>query len=187
MREKTIRALTWIVNSLELSGILLTLFLAFALQIIFNELPCPLCLLQRVGLLGVAFGLLLNLRFGMRPSHYAIALLSALFTGFVALRQIALHVIPGTPGYGDTVFGLHLYTWSFIISIAIVITTTIILGFDKQYHEKVAATKTRYPFLTKTLFLILAGILMANIIGVFLECGFKECPDNPTQYLLLSR
>src|SRR5580698_8453161 len=106
---------------LQLSGIMLLLSLAFFFQIVMNELPCLLCILQRIGFLATAFGFLMNLRFGLRPSHYAMALTGALFTSFVALRQIALHVVPGTGTYGQPVLGMHLYTWSFLISMLIVV------------------------------------------------------------------
>ena len=75
-------------NGIEACGIVLVLTMAFGFQYLFNELPCPLCLLQRIGFTIVALGFLLNIRFGLRPSHYAIALLGALFTAFVALRQV---------------------------------------------------------------------------------------------------
>ncbi len=39
---------------------------AYIFQFVLHELPCPLCLLQRIGMLGAAFGLLLNVRFGLR-------------------------------------------------------------------------------------------------------------------------
>ena len=103
-------------NFIELTGIFFMLLLCFIFQIVLHELPCPLCLLQRLGFLCVALGFMMNLRFGLRPSHYAISILSALFTGFVALRQIALHVVPGSGSYGAAFLGMHLYTWSFVIS-----------------------------------------------------------------------
>lgn len=168
-------------NALELLGIFLTLLMAFALQFYLHELPCPLCLLQRIGFLSIAVGFLMNLRFGLRPSHYALVLLSALFTSFVALRQIALHVIPGTGGYGSEIFGLHLYTWSFIVSMIIIIITTFLLGVDRQY-QNTATREMRYPKLTPVLFGLMALIITANIVSLGLECGFSECPDNPTQY-----
>lgn len=170
-------------NAFELLGIMLMLFLAFAFQIVLNELPCPLCLLQRLGFLGVAFGFLLNLRFGLKPSHYAIALISALFTSFVALRQIALHVVPGTGVYGDAIFGLHLYTWSFIVSMLIVIVTILMLGCDQQYQ--VTASDRMYSSrITRLLFGATVLLIIANIISVLLECGLAVCPDNPVHYLI---
>lgn len=80
------------ISIMEVFGICFIIGMAFALQLLWNDLPCPLCLLQRLGLLGIALGFLLNIRYHVRPSHYAISLLSALFTAFVALRQIALHI-----------------------------------------------------------------------------------------------
>jgi hypothetical protein len=38
----------------------------------------------------------------------------------MSMRQILLHVVPGTGAYGNAIFGLHLYTWAFI-SLALMI------------------------------------------------------------------
>lgn len=88
-------------NALGAIAISLVLAFAFYSQFINAELPCPLCLLQRVGFIAVLFGLLCNIIYGPRSLHYSFMLLGALFGAAVALRQVALHVIPGTPFYGD--------------------------------------------------------------------------------------
>lgn len=170
-----------VANLFEFSGILVVLFLAFAMQFIDNELPCPLCLLQRLGFLMVAYGFLLNFRFGFRPSHYSIVIISALFTSFVALRQVALHVLPGTGSYGSAVFGLHLYTWSFICSMAIVVGTTLLFGIDRQYLTDVKSTKL-WRRMTNFFAILLVAMLIANMTSVLMECGLKQCPDNPVVY-----
>jgi disulfide bond formation protein DsbB len=170
-------------NIFQLLGIASMMLMAFLFQIVLHELPCPLCLLQRIGFLGIAFGLLLNLRFGFRPSHYAIVLFSALFTSFVALRQIGLHVIPGSAAYGDPVFGFHLYTWSFIIAMIFVISTTFLLAFDRQYQMNSVSIK-KLDWISHSLFAILLLLVLANIVSVLLECGIGQCPDNPTQYFI---
>ena len=64
-------------NALGLYGIALVLVAAFAGQILLGELPCPLCLLQRVLFAMLAIGPILNIRFGPHPSHYALSLLAA--------------------------------------------------------------------------------------------------------------
>jgi disulfide bond formation protein DsbB len=171
-------------NALELVAVIVMLLMAFGFQMVLKELPCPLCLLQRVGFIGIACGFLMNLRFGLRPSHYAMVLLSALFTSFVALRQIVLHVLPGTGSYGDAIFGLHLYTWSFITCMFIVIATTFMLGIDRQYRIP-HRTNIRKPILTQALFGMLSLLIVANIVSVGLECGLHACPDNPERYLWL--
>ncbi|HYF98220.1 MAG TPA: disulfide bond formation protein B [Coxiellaceae bacterium] len=167
-------------NIIEILCIALMLLLAFALQFIMHELPCPLCLLQRFGFLLASFGLLMNLRFGFHPSHYALTILSALFTAFVALRQVALHVVPGTGSYGSAVFGLHLYTWCFVIALVVVIGTTIMLGIDRQYGS---TDKTICkPWIMNTVFAIIAILIASNIFSVLMECGLAVCPDNPLHY-----
>lgn len=186
IENKTISAYERFFSGVELSGIILMLFMAFAFQIIFKELPCPLCLLQRVGFLGVAFGFLLNLRFGLRPSHYSIVLISAIFTSFVALRQVALHVVPGSGSYGNAVLGFHLYTWSFIIAMIVMIVTVLISGVDRQYQTTYNNDK-RGGLLTHGLFLIFTLLVITNLVSVLMECGIKTCPDNPIHYEYLSK
>lgn len=169
-------------NAIELAGVCLVLLMASSFQYLLNELPCPLCLLQRVGFFCIAFGFLLNLRFGLRPSHYSIVILSAVFTSFVALRQIALHVVPGTGSYGSAFLGLHLYTWSFIACIMIIIVTAFLMGFDRQYYGP-RSVNGKLQWLVHLLVVGLILLLALNIINVYAECGFMQCPDNPTEYL----
>ena len=171
-------------NTLELLGIFLVLLAAFSFQFILRELPCPLCLLQRVGFIGMALGLTLNLRFGFRPSHYAVTLLSAMFTSFVALRQISLHIVPGTGHYGSAIFGLHMYTWSFILSAAVMLYTVILLSIDRQYLV-LREAKAHWRKLSFVLLVILLLLALANGAATFLECGLDFCPGNPTDYLEL--
>ncbi len=177
--NKKIAMIERFANYGEAAGIAMVLLFAFLFQFVLNELPCPLCILQRFGFVCIAVGLLFNLRFGFRPSHYALVILSSLFTSFVALRQIALHVIPGTGSYGSAIFGLHLYTWSFIGAMIITIGTTVLLGVDRQYGEGLTKDK-RWRWLINAIFVFMMFIIIANILSVFSICGFGACPDNPT-------
>ena len=70
------RSLALTLNALGLYAIALVLLVAFAAQLVPHELPCPLCLLQRIQFAMLAVGPILNLRFGVRPSHYAVSLLT---------------------------------------------------------------------------------------------------------------
>ncbi len=180
---KNVRLLGQFANLIELAILFTILMLSLVFQFVFYELPCPLCLLQRVGFIGMGIGLLMNLQFGFRPSHYAITLLSGLFTSFVALRQIALHVIPGTGAYGSAVFGLHLYTWSFIVSIAIIVMTTLLLSIDRQYDSNVKNSKLK-GITIYIVFILLTTIVLTNLVAVLLQCGLLPCPDNPSHYLM---
>lgn len=175
-----IKKIDMVLNIIGLTGVLAVLALAFTFQIINNELPCPLCLYQRLGFFGVALGYLLNLRFGFKPSHYAIVLLSAFYIICVSLRQIALHIIPGTGAYGDPVLGMHLYTWSFVFAMLILASTTFIMGIDRQYT--VSDQTVYFKKWVNALFALTTVLLILNVGSVFLECGFKTCPENPVNY-----
>ncbi|MBA3722091.1 MAG: disulfide bond formation protein B [Parachlamydiaceae bacterium] len=146
---------------------------AFGVQFIAHEQPCPLCMLQRLGMLGVATGCLLNLWFGIRMSHYGVALLSSLVGGFVALRQISLHVCPGTVAFGIPVLGLSLYTWSFIIFVCCVLAIALLLFLydPKESLENPLPLNGFCKFTFGLIFLV----ALTNIITTFLQCGWGPC------------
>lgn len=178
-----------LLNAIDLLVISLVMIITFFLQFYLHELPCPLCLLQRVGLLAIGFGFLLNVHYRPRPGHYMFSLLAAVFTSFAALRQICLHILPGSGGYGGTLFGMHLYTWVFIACIVAIIYISIVLGFRTQYTQLLHAERIDEPTvgwqraLCHLAFFLFFGLVIANAVNVFMECGFKECPDNPINYV----
>jgi disulfide bond formation protein DsbB len=173
-------------NALGLIAVSAVLGFAFADQLRYGDLPCPLCLLQRVGFALAGFGLALNLRFGVRPSHYAITILGAVAGGAVSVRQILLHIVPGSGSYGDAFFGLHFYTWALIVFSLIVIGSAAMLLFDRQFRDA-----PQGPFPLRGISLIAVAIFGVLVVGnaasTFLECGFGLCADNPTQYEMLQK
>src|SRR5260221_6891513 len=102
------RAIT--LNALGLYAVALVLMAAFAAQVVLHELPCPLCLLQRVLFATLAIGPILNIRFGPRPSHYAMSLLAAAAGAVASTRQDLLHILPGGTGYGSALLGFPYYS-----------------------------------------------------------------------------
>lgn len=153
-----------------LSGILLG---AYGVQLFLHEEPCPLCMLQRIGMLGVATGASLNLFFGVRPAHYAIILLSSLFGGLVALRQISLHVCPGFAEFGLPVLGLSLYTWSFLIFCCCILAVSLLLILWNPLETQ----EDRPPLngFCKGAFFLIFLIAVANIITTLIQCGLRPC------------
>ena len=167
---------------LHVVAIIGILSVAFYYQYAFHELPCPLCLMQRLGFIGIAFGYVLNLTNASRPSHYAIAYLSALFVLIVSLLQILLHIAPGDPGYGDAFLGLHFYTWAYIAALYFIFSTSVFLMADRQCHDEPLLTIPRISLVVSYVLLIFTII---NGVSAFLECGFMLCPSDPVRYLLL--
>ncbi|NCA72476.1 MAG: disulfide bond formation protein B [Sphingobacteriia bacterium] len=180
MTDKISRSL----DALGLLAIGLVLAVAFADQLLHHELPCPLCLLQRVGFVLAGFGLAMNLVFGPRPSHYALTILGAMAGGAVALRQILLHVVPGTGAYGAPFLGIHFYTWAAILFALIVVGSAILLLFDARLDTS-AAESEPIGTLARTALVVFALLVVGNALSTFLECGLGLCPDNPTEYEML--
>jgi disulfide bond formation protein DsbB len=124
----------------------LVLLGAFGYQIIKKEPPCPLCLLQRLGMLGIMVGCMLNLKFGVNMAHYGLMLLSACFGGTVSLRQIGLHVCPQFQTFGEPVFGFDLYAWALFVFASSILATSLLLylyGINKGLAQVVDLSPTR--------------------------------------------
>ncbi len=148
---------------------------ALAIQFFKHEEPCPLCLLQRLGMLGMASGALMNVRFGPRKSHYGLSLFSAVFGGFVALRQMFLHVCPQFPKFGVPFWGLSLYTWSFItFAASIFYIGLLLLFFDHQKEEMETPRSDPFGLFA---FIVLFLVALTNIFSTLWLCGLSACDE----------
>ena len=156
---------------LVLMGILTA---AYYQQFFKHERPCPLCILQRLGMFGVSLGLFLNLRQRIRTIHYGFSLLFAIFGAFVSLRQISLHVCPGFPIFGIPVFGLELYTWAFMAFALSIISIALLLLLKPK--EVVIIKMNWFEWVASTVLLLL---LLSNFYTTYLECTFGPCIDLP--------
>jgi len=176
-----------ILNALGLLAICAVLGFGFLDQFADHDLPCPLCILQRVGFVGVGLGLALNLKFGARPSHYAISILSAIAGGLISARQVLLHIVPGTGTYGDAFLGMHFYSWAFLLSIVIVAGCAFLLLFDRQFEPLPPhVAPRRLGTLAIVGFVLFGALSLGNGATTVLECGQGMCPENPTSYILLN-
>lgn len=160
--------------------------LGFAIfyQLAFHDLACPLCLLQRLGFIGVGLGYVLNLQIRFDSSHYAVIYLSSLFILVASLLQIFFHIAPNDPGFGDAIFGLHFYTWSYILTLYFIFSSSCYLLINQQFNSTVAPTKITQRLINVISYIFLA-IIILNTISTFLECGFLPCPGNPVEYIML--
>lgn len=164
-----------ILNLLFIYVLCVVLLGAYAYQYIKGEQPCPLCLLQRLGMIGIAVALLLNLRFGIKVQHYGLAILSAILGRMVSLRQIGLHVCPEFPTFGEPIFGLDLYVWAYIVftcSIFACAVLTIIYGYFK--NQSYLPT---WGFAEKIAFWAVGLITLSNTITTLMECGLSACAE----------
>jgi disulfide bond formation protein DsbB len=165
---------------LAIGGIFL---FAFYWQLVRGELPCPLCLVQRLGLLGAGLGFALNVRFGSSESHYGVVIVSALVGGAAAARQILLHIVPDTGSYGSALYGWHFYTWALVAFVAIAAFAGLLLFIEAQFVE--GTHDLRPSLVAQGVGWLFVALALANAVSTLLLCGFGSCPDNPTGYELL--
>ncbi|MGV0911909.1 disulfide bond formation protein B [Martelella sp. FOR1707] len=165
-------------NTLALFAISVVLLFAFYAQFAEGELPCPLCLLQRAGFVLVGVGLALNVILGVKPRHYGLMILGAVAGAVAALRQVALHVVPGTGAYGDPFLGMHFYTWAFVLFSVVVLGSGVMLllgGFATEPRRKLSG-------LGLAAVVFFAAMTLGNGVSTLAECGLGLCPDNPVSY-----
>ncbi len=176
------------VGMIVMIGVLLS---AYIYQFYYRELPCTLCLLQRVAMIGVAFGAAMNVMLGPDPRHYAVCLVSAAFGGAISLRQTLLHINPyfdvkaaqptlsatANPAFGEAVMGLHLYVWGIVLFGTVMLAVGIVQLFRGQFKAAAPA-----PDWLVRLASVGVGLLFAvaalQTLTTFMECGFGDCPNN---------
>ena len=172
-----------LLNALGLYAISVILIEAFFFQLTWHELPCPLCLLQRVAFTALAVGPILTLRYGPKPSHYGVTIIAALAGAAIAARQILLHISPGDSGFGSPILGYHFYTWAFIFFVVAIAACAALLLFNRQFSEQDRAPSLGL-FEVAAIWLVIGATLL-NAASALLECGFDFCPSNPVGYELL--
>lgn len=172
---------SYLLNVLALAGICVALLAAFFFQLVLGEIPCPLCMLQRIGLILVGLGFAMNIRFGPSAVNYAVVILSAMAGAGVSLRQVLLHIAPGHTGFGSVVFGYHMYTWGFIAFMGSIIFSAVMLMIDRnQMGGGAHPMRTALGSVLIGLLLILA---LGNVASDVLTCGFAPCVGDPQGYI----
>ena len=168
--------------------LVLILAAAFAVQLIAGELPCPLCVVQRICLMLCALGPLYILRqahdgaltYRAVAVGNGIAIIAALVGAVVSTRQVLLHILPGDQGFGSPLFGLHLYTWSLIAFVCQAAASALMLIAAAWLKEE--PVSWRIANVTAIAF---AVIVFANLLSVIAEAGFNwDLPSDPVRYLL---
>ncbi|QWD84624.1 disulfide bond formation protein B [Polynucleobacter asymbioticus] len=162
-------------NQLALAGIIGMLSYAFIDQFYFGELPCPLCLMQRMGFIIIGFALVLNIRCGAHSAHYGWGIIGGLVGMMVSLRQVLLHILPGDKGFGKTFLELHFYTWAYVGYVGLLAGLAILL----MLPNRDVRSRSVFANLLVIAFIVL---VFANLASTLLECGVGPCADDPVKY-----
>ena len=153
---------------------------AMTLQYANRELPCPLCLLERVALFGICFGALANFRHGFSYRNTGYSLLFAVLLLVVSARQTLLDIYP-RPGHayiGSAILGIHMPVWSIIIAVTVLAAYAVklaILGGDAFLRN---ADVNAFPQIKRSadaIGLYVIALAAVNLVSVVLQCGLGEC------------
>src|SRR5258705_8408155 len=179
------RSIAVTLNALSLYAVALVLAAAFAAQLLLHELPCPLCLLQRIQFAVLAIGPIMNIRWGPRPSHYALSLLAAVAGAVFSSRQVLLHIMPGDAGYGTALLGYHYYTLALLAFLAAIVLLAAMLLFDRQFEQDGAAQVVAPGAFAMSAVWLVIGLTALNVVSTLLECGFCARAHKPLVYEIL--
>ena len=167
---------------LAMAGILTA---AMVFQYVLGEIPCPLCLLQRVAMFGVCFGVILHFRHGSSARNDGFCLLFAMFLLIVSARQTLIDIYP-RPGHdyiGSAVFGLHMPVWSIVIALTILLAfaaKSAVLGGETLRDPQPSPALGR---IARLLGLYVIALCLINFASVIVQCGVDAC--HTTEYRLL--
>jgi disulfide bond formation protein DsbB len=151
---------------------------AMAYQYLNSEIPCPLCLLQRVALFGVCFGIVQNFRNGYSDRNAGWSLLFTVFLLIVSVRQTLLNIYP-RPGHayvGSAVLGIHMPVWCVLIATALLIAFAVkltVLGGDAQYAGKPPSGAIGRVAAIASIYVV--ALCVINFASVIVQCGAYTC------------
>lgn len=169
---------------------------AFFIQFVKGEFPCPLCMLQRYGMIlatiGALFVIMQARRGTLTIARYAqglgMGLIAVLAGASVSVRQIELHILPGDPGYGEPFLRLHLYTWAFItFAIVMIYIGVMLMLMPKGIPAAPVAGSAAWKISTAIIWMFI-GVVAANVVAIiFLEGFAAVLPDDPDSYTLIDQ
>lgn len=171
----------------QLGAVALVLLGSLSYQFILGELPCPLCVLQRIAFLLACvgpIGIIQRQTEGMERSAadargFALTIGAALLGLAVSTRQVLLHIVPPDAGYGPPVMGMHLYSWAVFVFICLIFGSAVGL-FGLGNHARPLPPKVgRY------LGGMVLAIALVIAVATFAMEGFNRLlPDDPQRYEL---
>ena len=168
--------ISWVLLHLYIWILSAVLLGAFWVQFVWGEAPCTLCLLQRMCMILATLGPVWVLASPRRSEAeawwnlnrgFGISILASGLGLLISARQVLMHIAPDDAGFGTPLWGYHLYAWAFLIFIVIILVSGTTLVFARRLVPAPASRQGHW--LTRTTFFLFGGILLANIVVVYLS------------------
>lgn len=98
-----------------------------------GESPCLLCGHERFGMVVVGVLGLFMVRYGVKIKYVALVFLTGFWFLFEGLRHIGNHAQRDIgQGFGEAMFGLHTYTWAFVVYWCVILAMALMLFFVRK-------------------------------------------------------
>ncbi|MGN6579220.1 MAG: disulfide bond formation protein B [Bordetella sp.] len=157
------------VNALMLFLVCVGLIFSLTWQGMTADYACPLCTLQRMALVLAGVGLLLNVRLGPSPLHYAMTTTAAL-SGIAISCWLAL--LPADAN-ARLLMGLRLHSWAFVMFGVLVVFALLMQTLDRRWGDNAIKRATSLlGTIVMALFLVAA---LASTAGTVMDCGVSTC------------
>lgn len=166
----------------------------FYFQFAEGELPCPLCILQRMAMMIVVIGPVFIVSRALRGESSAtslatgagISIVGAVLGLMMSGRQVLLHIAPDDPGYGTAVLGMHLYSWALVTFLVVLVFCGLVLA-GSRWLVPIAPRSVLLRRIVRIILWLFLATIALNAIVVFAESGWNWfLPDNPTSYQLFT-
>ena len=162
------------INALMLFLVCVGLVFSLAWQGMAAGYVCPLCTLQRMALVMAGVGLLLNVRLGPSPLHYAMTITAAL-AGIAISCWLAL--LPAE-AHTELLMGLRLHSWAFVIFGVLAAFALLMQTLDRRWGDNaIKRTTSLLGTAVMALFLVAA---LASAAGTVMDCGVSTCMKSLT-------
>jgi disulfide bond formation protein DsbB len=156
-------------DTLALAGISFLLLDAFYFQLVEGELPCAFCNLIRVAFMVFGSGFLLNLNFRRSQWNYVLSAFGALVGSMISLLFMFAKAPPTTHPTGSAIFGLHMYTWTFLVFTAAIMYCLILTAF---FVNSADASEPENAAISRWVAILFVSLVVANLTSSFLQNGF---------------
>ncbi|MCX8252593.1 Disulfide bond formation protein DsbB [Beijerinckiaceae bacterium RH AL1] len=168
-----------------LAGLGAILTVAMVFQYAAGELPCPLCLLERVAMFGVCFGIIRHVRQSYDGRNLGLSLVWGLVLLIVSIRHTLLNIVarPGHAYPGSAVLGVHMPVWSVIIALAVLLTLAATLAAFDPARLDATPSSPVLQRIGNVAALYVIALCLINLVSVILQCGLGAC--HTTGYALL--
>jgi hypothetical protein len=154
-----------ILNVLAICLLSFSMSMGFFIEFYQGQVPCTLCFLQRLCMMGTAFSLYLNLAWGACKRFYGFALVWALLGLSVSLRHIALNVCKPVPSDAFFFGPYRLYTWSFLVFFFSILGIAALLCINTKEVESIPSKKKGILYFSTALLLFMLTIGFYSVVS----------------------